>query len=121
MAKFGQLYLNGGRWGAVQVVSEDWVSESARRHTQYCCYGYQWWRVSFEVDGQTIDPFVGIGYGGQYVFVFSDLDLVVVLTGGNYDESISYAYDLVETHILQPMLSQPAQLRANGAGAALVP
>lgn len=121
MAKFGQLYLNGGSWGVVQVVSEGWVSESVRRHTQYCCYGYQWWRISLEVDDQTINSFVGIGYGGQFVFVLPDLDLVVVLTGGNYDESISYAYDLVETHILQPLLSQTAQLQAEAAGAVFVP
>jgi CubicO group peptidase (beta-lactamase class C family) len=121
MAKFGQLYLNGGRWGAVQVVSEDWVSESVRRHTQYCCYGYQWWRIRFELDDQTLDSFVGIGYGGQYVFVFSELDLIVVLTGGNYDQSISYAYDLVETHILEPVLAQTAQLQVGAAGAAFVP
>lgn len=118
MAKFGQLYLNGGSWGGVQVVSQDWVSESLRQHTQYCCYGYQWWLVGFELDSQTLDSAVGIGYGGQYVFVFPDLALIVVLTGGNYDESISYAYDLVETHILQPLLSQPTQLQAVGAAGA---
>jgi CubicO group peptidase (beta-lactamase class C family) len=115
MAKFGQLYLNGGRWEAVQVVSEDWVTESVQRHTQYCCYGYQWWLIRFELaNGTTFDSSTGIGYGGQYVFVFSELDLVVVLTGGNYDEPIGYAYDMIETHVLPSLLSQPAQLQATG-------
>jgi CubicO group peptidase (beta-lactamase class C family) len=122
MAKFGQLYLNGGSWGAVQVVSEAWVSESVRQHTQYCCYGYQWWLIRFELDdGTMVDSSTGIGYGGQYVFVFSELDLIVVLTGGNYDQSISYAYDLVEAHILQPLLSQPTQQQAEGVVPVLVP
>ncbi|NIN70359.1 MAG: serine hydrolase [Gemmatimonadetes bacterium] len=122
MAKFGQLYLNGGRWGGVQVVSEHWVSESVRQHTQYCCYGYQWWLIRFELDdGTMVDSSTGIGYGGQYVFVFSELDLIVVLTGGNYDQSISYAYELVETHILQPLFSQTTQRQADRVAPALVP
>lgn len=122
MAKFGQLYLNGGSWGAMQVVSEEWVSESVRQHTSYCCYGYQWWLISFELaDGTTLHSSTAIGYGGQYVFVFSELDLIVVLTGGNYDQSISYAYDLVETHILQPLFSQSTQLQANEVVPAFVP
>ncbi len=122
MAKFGQLYLNGGSWGGVQVVSESWVSESVRQHTQYCCYGYQWWLIRFELDdGTIVDSSTGIGYGGQYVFVFSELDMIVVLTGGNYDQPIGYAYDLVENHILQPLFSQAALSQAAGVMPALVP
>ncbi len=77
------------------------MGESVRSHTQYLSYGYQWWRVRFEND---IDSYVGIGWGGQYVFVMPDLELVVVLTGGNYDESIRYAYDIIETHVLAALL-----------------
>jgi CubicO group peptidase (beta-lactamase class C family) len=121
MAKFGQLYLNGGRWEDVQVVSDDWVSESVSQHTQYCCYGYQWWLISLEADGQIFNSFVGIGWGGQYVFVVPDLELVVVLTGGNYDESISYAYDIMETHVLPSVLFAPLQVNTAGASAVTVP
>ena len=97
------------------------MSESGQRHTQYCCYGYQWWRTRFELDSGPLDSLTAIGYGGQYVFVFADLDLVVVLTGGNYDESISYAYELVVSHVLQPQLFLLAQLQTAGAAAAFVP
>jgi CubicO group peptidase (beta-lactamase class C family) len=118
MAKFGQLYLNGGRWGGVQIVSEAWVSESVRSHTQYLWYGYQWWRARFETD---IQAYMGIGWGGQYVFVIPDLDLVVVLNGGNYDESISYAYDIIEAHVLASLRSGLTRLRAAGAAGAARP
>ncbi len=121
MAKFGQLYLNGGAWGTTQVVSEEWVSESIRSHTQYWSYGYQWWRTRFESDIQAFTSYMGIGWGGQYVFVVPDLDLVVVLTGGNYDASISYAYDMIEAHVLPSLLSQQAQLQATGAAGTSLP
>ena len=28
MAKFGQLYLNGGKWEGAQIIPEEWVKES---------------------------------------------------------------------------------------------
>jgi len=121
MAKFGQLYLNGGRWDEAQVVSEEWVSESVRPHAQYWGYGYQWWRTRFETDVLTYTSYIGIGWGGQYVFVVGALDLVVVLTGGNYDESIAYAYDMIEDHVLPSMLPASAPLHAVGPGAATLP
>ncbi|MGD2154418.1 MAG: serine hydrolase [Gemmatimonadales bacterium] len=119
MAKFGQLYLNGGRWGEAQVVSEAWVSESVRPHAQYWAYGYQWWRTRLETDMLMYTSYMGIGWGGQYVFVVPDLDLVVVLTGGNYDESIAYAYDMIEDHVLPSMLT--AQSHAVGSCVATPP
>ncbi|UCC71483.1 MAG: serine hydrolase [Gemmatimonadota bacterium] len=121
MAKFGQLYLNGGRWGDVQVVSEGWVTESIQQQAPDRGYGYQWWLTSFSVDGRVVDSYTGIGWGGQYVFVIPELDMVVVFTGGNYDQSISYAYVMLGTHILLSALPQTSQLRAAAAGAALVP
>jgi CubicO group peptidase (beta-lactamase class C family) len=121
MAKFGQLYLNGGRWGDVQVVTEEWVNESVRRQAPDRDYGYQWWLASFDVEGQVIESYVGIGYGGQYIFVLPELDMVVVLTGGNYDQSISYAFTLIDAHVLPSALSRPLQLHTEDVAAASVP
>src|SRR5258707_6795277 len=35
LAKFGSLYLHGGRWNSKQVVPEDWVARSTRRQTRF--------------------------------------------------------------------------------------
>lgn len=45
LARFGYLYLRGGRWaGGVQIVSEAWVRESTRPSTPLnSAYGYLWW------------------------------------------------------------------------------
>jgi CubicO group peptidase (beta-lactamase class C family) len=34
MARFGMLYMNGGRWGDKQIVPEQWVKESLTAYTQ---------------------------------------------------------------------------------------
>jgi CubicO group peptidase (beta-lactamase class C family) len=83
MAKFGQLFLNGGRWGDRQIISEGWIEESVNQQAPDSRYGYQWWLEYYSVDGAVFDSFSARGRGGQYIFVFPDLDLIAVFTGGN--------------------------------------
>jgi CubicO group peptidase (beta-lactamase class C family) len=82
LAKLGYLYLNGGRWDGVQVVPAGYVRASSQRQSQpppggpFDGYGYQWWVTS----DHGHPSFVAVGYGGQFVQVIPDLDLVVVIT-----------------------------------------
>jgi CubicO group peptidase (beta-lactamase class C family) len=82
LAKFGYLYLNGGRWGTTQVIPAGYVAASTRPHSTPPpdgpgeSYGYQWW-----VTSQAGHPsFLAHGKGGQLIQVVPDLDLVVVIT-----------------------------------------
>jgi CubicO group peptidase (beta-lactamase class C family) len=82
LAKFGYLYLNGGRWDTTQVIPAGYVAASTRPHSTPTpdgpgeSYGYQWW-----VSSQGGHPsFRAVGYGGQLIEVVPDLDLVVVIT-----------------------------------------
>lgn len=74
LARFGQLYLDGGMWNGSRVVPEEWVSASVLRRVDDVApenpdwnagYGYQWWRV--DTDG--VEVWAGLGYGGQYLFI----------------------------------------------------
>jgi CubicO group peptidase (beta-lactamase class C family) len=80
MLAFGELYRNKGRVAGTQVVPENWVEESFRLRTRSRFndqgYGYGWW--SREFAGH--ETFFAWGYGGQYIFVVPELDLVVVTT-----------------------------------------
>ena len=82
LAKLGYLYLNGGRWDGVQVVPAGYVRASTQRQSQpppdgrFDGYGYQWWVTSEHGH----PSFVAVGFGGQFIQVVPDLDLVVVIT-----------------------------------------
>jgi CubicO group peptidase (beta-lactamase class C family) len=73
MARFGYLYLNGGRWEGAQVVPEKWVEDSVSPHTPG--YGYQWWLR--EVGGVFV--FSAVGDGGNHIFCIPQKDLVVAV------------------------------------------
>jgi len=91
MAKIGYLFLNEGRWEGHAIVSPDWVAEASQERlltwNPPWGYGYQWWSFDWPVNGATYPSFGARGWGGQVITVFPTLDMVVVLTGGNYRTS----------------------------------
>jgi len=90
MAKFGQLFLNGGIWDQEQIVSANWVNESVQirffmpANRWEDGYGYQWWTKTFHINSNSYRSYSAQGWGGQCIFVFPENNMVVVLTGGNY-------------------------------------
>lgn len=81
MAKFGYLYLNQGQWDGRRIVPARWVEDSTQKHLdggfpQQVDYGYLWWVTR---DGGYAQYFAA-GYGGQYIVVIPDLDMVIVIT-----------------------------------------
>jgi CubicO group peptidase (beta-lactamase class C family) len=85
MARFGYLYLHGGRWDGQQIISSEWVSASTKfkvAATLQDGYGYQWW-----IDGAGY--YMALGYRGQFIFVLPEYDMVVVIVSdpevGDYD------------------------------------
>lgn len=79
-AKFGQLYLNGGKWKGRQIVPKAWVAESTKPQSAaqpIPGYGYQWWLTKFG----DLSAYYAVGHGGQYIVVVPDLELVAVSTG----------------------------------------
>ncbi len=85
MAKIGQLALQNGRWGDKQIIPRQWIVEStalqietgddSNRH-----YGYQIW-----VNNDRYCSYAFNGMMGQNVFVYPDVDMVVVTNAGNSD------------------------------------
>jgi CubicO group peptidase (beta-lactamase class C family) len=90
-AKLGALYANEGMWNGARVVPEEYVLRSRQRvnSTGTEGYGYLWWKRQFIHQGAPIDCFYTAGNGGNYIFVFPSLELVVAYTGSNYNSSQS--------------------------------
>lgn len=85
-AKVGQLLLQGGRSGSRQIVSRAWVEAQIGRLVSVgdigyvlrdAGYGYQTWSDR-RGGGDDVSAFVMWGYGGQFVWVVPDRQLVVV-------------------------------------------
>jgi CubicO group peptidase (beta-lactamase class C family) len=109
MAKLGYLYLNEGEWDGQQLLSADWVA-AATSPLGSSNYGYQWW---LHPSGYYAD-----GAGGQRIFVFPDLEMVVVTTG---DGGSDYAViaNLLNSYIF-PAAKSEMPLPPNPDGAALL-
>jgi CubicO group peptidase (beta-lactamase class C family) len=105
MLEVGELYLNHGRVGGKQVVSEGWIRESLQPRTRSRRsrhqYGYGWWIRTLA--GYRV--YYAWGYGGQFIFMVPDLDLVVVATssaspGRGRQEHRQAIYELMEQDLL---------------------
>ncbi|MBN1272937.1 MAG: serine hydrolase [Candidatus Aminicenantes bacterium] len=92
MAKLGALYLHDGIRNERQIISKEWIEESTKSfistdpYRMNWEYGYQWWLNTYKVQSRQIPFFSALGWGGQGIIVFPDLDMVVVTTAGYYDE-----------------------------------
>jgi CubicO group peptidase (beta-lactamase class C family) len=91
MAKYGQLYLNGGTWNGRRILSEEWIRESWGKYGRLAPldrnghqYGYLWWHHQYQVGDRLIETVEARGNGGQYIFVVPSLEMVVVITSGNF-------------------------------------
>jgi CubicO group peptidase (beta-lactamase class C family) len=81
MVAIGELYLGRGRVNGRQIVPAAWVDTSCEPRTRSRWdpdreYGYGWWIQEIGGEGACF----AWGFGGQYIFVFPRLDLVVVVT-----------------------------------------
>ena len=91
MLKLGVLFQQHGRWQDRQIVSREWVERSTARWSVVGDqdYGYFWWHqwadVALPGGNRRVDMVVATGNGGQKIYLVPSLDLVVVMTGGNYN------------------------------------
>ena len=84
LAKFGCLYLNGGKWNDKQIVKKEWIEEATRLHFQLTPIvpiskeigqngiGYLWWNFS--------EMYAAQGHSGQKLFVIPSKKAVIIIT-----------------------------------------
>ena len=83
MMKIGRMVLHKGLYNGKRIVSENWINESTATQVStnnvlpyLTGYGYFWWKGN--QNGHEFKT--AMGYGGQFILVVEDLNLVVVTT-----------------------------------------
>ncbi|MBK8231227.1 MAG: serine hydrolase [Candidatus Eisenbacteria bacterium] len=104
LLKIGQLYLDGGTWQGRRILSPEWIEKSTTPivrideattgldtealHSTYFggADALAWHCFDLTVGDRTYREFEASGNGGQMLVVIPELELTVVLTGGNYNQ-----------------------------------
>ena len=110
LAKIGYLFLQKGQWDNHEIMSTSWTTTSTSEHIPALGehYGYQWW----------IDPdglYFARGFGGQYIFVAPDSELVAVFTSNLNEDQIPIPQVLMDVFVI-PALISPEALPPNPDG-----
>ncbi len=85
MAKFGQLYLQTGRWQGRELIPADWVALTTKTPTAtgrapgiLSGYGYLWWGDRDpSASGLPPGSYTAAGNGGRHIAVLPAIDTVV--------------------------------------------
>jgi CubicO group peptidase (beta-lactamase class C family) len=86
MLKVGMMLMAGGKWNGEQLIPEAFIKRaiSPLAHSYGTShYGYFWWVDDFKVGERTYHCPAGRGAGGQFIFMFPELDLIAVVTAHN--------------------------------------
>jgi CubicO group peptidase (beta-lactamase class C family) len=112
VAKFGQLYLQKGKWNGKQLVPEEWITTATSKQVPNGTnpdsdwnqgYGFQFWRCRH-------NAYRGDGKDGQFCIVMPDHDVVVVMTANNtkLQDQLNVVWDeLLPAISPQPLESNP--------------
>lgn len=107
IARFGQTYLQKGKWNDKQVIPAAWVEEATRKHISNGDpanpsdwsqgYGYQFWRCQH-------GNYRGDGAFGQYCVVMPEHNAVLAITSGVGD--MQAVLNAAWEHLLPAMKSE---------------
>ncbi len=96
MLKLGHLVLNKGKLNGEQLISaayldkatsgivkptQDWMPKDYR-------YGYFWYQTLVKIGGKSYDTTFAWGGGGQRVIVIEELDLTIVISGHDREDTL---------------------------------
>ena len=111
-AKYGQLYKNGGSWGKQQIIPADWVKASLAKQVARTeqkdggHYGYLFWNDSIQSGQQSFEVAYASGNGGNKIFIFKDIPVVIVITAKAYNKAYAHPQvtKMISDYILPAIL-----------------
>ncbi|MDU9005898.1 serine hydrolase domain-containing protein [Sedimentitalea todarodis] len=93
LARIGEMVAARGIYEGQQIVSADWLQQSATPRAQLdpLRYGYHWWLSPI---GDPPSWIAGFGNGGQRLSISPRLGLVVVVYAGRYNDRLAWELPL---------------------------
>jgi len=96
MVKWGTLVINNGKWQGEQLIPADYLAKATSNltkatadwHPQNFFYGYFCYQTNITVGDKSYDANLAWGGGGQRIITVAELDLIVVLTGVDREDTI---------------------------------
>ena len=99
IAKFGQLYLQQGKWNGQQLLSPEWIALATSKQVSNGSdpvkdwdqgYGFQFWRCRH-------NGFRGDGKDGQFCIVLPEQDAVIAITAltGDMQSELNVVWDFL--------------------------
>jgi CubicO group peptidase (beta-lactamase class C family)/pimeloyl-ACP methyl ester carboxylesterase len=94
MAKFGLLYLNNGNWNGKSIIPPQFVEQTLQSQVtttynsgqeSYVGYSNQFWLPTYIVPDGKSYVVEAVGNGGQLILISKELNLVLIVTAGNYN------------------------------------
>lgn len=116
IAKFGQLYLQKGKWDGKQLLSSKWVEQATSKQVSNGSdperdwdqgYGFQFWRCRH-------GAYRGDGKDGQFCVVLPEQDAVVAITAntGNMQSQLNIVWDKLLPAFSDKPLKEDADAQA---------
>ena len=95
-----------GKWDDKQILPKSWVAEATTKQISTGGqdnegYGYFWWTRSFKREGKAIDYYYAWGYGGQYIFVVPEMNMVVVFTGSSWKMNDPTYFEIMDNYLIE--------------------
>jgi CubicO group peptidase (beta-lactamase class C family) len=115
IARFGQLYLQKGKWHGKQLIPAEWVEQATSKQVSNGSdpdrdwdqgYGFQFWRCRH-------GAFRGDGAFGQFCIVLPEQDAVIAITAATNDMQgqLNVVWEkLLPAFQAKPLAANPAEL-----------
>ncbi len=101
MLKCGILTMNRGKWNGEQLVPEAYIAKAISpilytgdddifgggKDVSHQGYGYFWWNADLKSGSKSFYSTSAQGGGGQYIILIEELDLMIVVTAHDRDNS----------------------------------
>lgn len=102
-ARFGLLFLGSGTWNGERILSQEWITGATTPSPANENYGFMWWLNptgnNRGMGSISENAFYAAGFGGNYIIIEPDHDLVLVMRWLEPDrasEFVSLVLDLLE-------------------------